>query len=159
MFNQKIFFVFSSIGVFASFVMQYGFGLIPCPLCIMQRVCITLIALTGGLAVYFPVFVQKKVYWCLQTLWLIGGLFFVSRQLWLQSLPAKAQLGCMPEFDVLIAYFPWTEVVKTLVLGGSECAVISFRFLGLSLTTWSLLYFTTIAVFFIASLRQKLHAG
>lgn len=157
LFNQKMFFIFSLFGICVSLIMQYGIGLTPCPLCIMQRTCIILIALTSGLGIYFPAFVKKKTYWCLQIFWLISGFFFVLRQLWLQARP-PTHLGCMPELDILIAYFPLTEVIKTLFLGGLECAIVSFRFLGLSLAEWSLLYFITLTLFLIFLLRQKFNA-
>ncbi|OGV27181.1 MAG: hypothetical protein A3F18_07135 [Legionellales bacterium RIFCSPHIGHO2_12_FULL_37_14] len=155
--TQKMFCLWAILGVMVSVILQYAVGLVPCPLCIMQRVCVILLALTASISLFWEGFTNKKLYWILQFFWLFGGFYFVLRQLWLQALPAS-HLSCMPSLEMLIAYFPLTKILQALFLGGAECAVVSFRFLGLSIAAWSLVYFISTAVFLALVLRQKLHA-
>ena len=102
--------------LFASFYFQYFLGLQPCPLCLMQVVISC------------------------------AGLFFSIRQLWLQSLPAGKVPACMPGLDVLIHYFPWQTVARSLFWGTGDCAQISWHMLGISMPGWSALYFLFMAL-------------
>ncbi|WP_454782778.1 disulfide bond formation protein B [Legionella sp. WA2022007384] len=130
--------------LFASFYFQYVVGLIPCPLCIMQRVCVFLLLAVMGLS--FQTLKKAHIISLLQIIISCAGLFFAIRQLWLQSLPAGEAPACMPGLDVLIRYFPWQTVVKTLFWGSGDCAEVSWRMLGISMPGWSALYFLFMAL-------------
>lgn len=125
--------------LFASFYFQYVQALMPCPLCIMQRVCVFL--LLAVMCFNFRTLRRAHtISW-----FLIGiscaGLFFSVRQLWLQSLPAGQAPACMPGLDILIRYFPWQAVLKALLWGSGDCAEVNWRMLGISMPGWSALYF------------------
>jgi protein dithiol:quinone oxidoreductase len=137
----QLLFIVSLCCLLASFYLQYGMALEPCPLCIMQRVCVMAIVLTSGAAFLFPSLIKKRSYWILQVFWVGAGVYFVSRQLWLQSLPMNQVPACMPGLHILMTYFPWTDVMKALFWGGGSCAVVKFRLFNLSLATWSGVYF------------------
>lgn len=77
----------------------------------------------------------------LQVLVAGAGLFFATRQLWIQSMPAGKVPVCMPGLDVLIKYFPWQTVAKVLFWGSGECVESSWNWLGISMPGWSALYF------------------
>ncbi|PWY54718.1 disulfide bond formation protein B [Legionella qingyii] len=126
--------------LFASFYFQYVVGLIPCPLCIMQRICVFLLLAVMGLS--FQTLKKAHIISFLQSLIACAGLFFALRQLWLQSLPAGEAPACMPGLDVLIRYFPWQTVVKTLFWGSGDCAEVSWQMLGISMPGWCALYFS-----------------
>ncbi|KTD01668.1 disulfide bond formation protein B [Fluoribacter gormanii] len=130
--------------LFASFYFQYIVGLIPCPLCLMQRVCVFLLLAIMGLSL--RTLKKAHIISLLQIIISCAGLFFALRQLWLQSLPAGEAPACMPGLDVLIRYFPWQTVVKTLFLGSGDCAEISWRMLGISMPGWCALYFSFMAL-------------
>ncbi|WP_131793843.1 disulfide bond formation protein B [Fluoribacter gormanii] len=130
--------------LFASFYFQYIVGLIPCPLCIMQRVCVFLLLAIMGLSL--RTLKKAHIISLLQVIISCAGLFFALRQLWLQSLPAGEAPACMPGLDVLIRYFPWQTVVKTLFWGSGDCAEISWRMLGISMPGWCALYFSFMAL-------------
>jgi disulfide bond formation protein DsbB len=106
----------------------------------MQRICVfILLALTG-----LTLATQKKAHAVIliQIIISCAGLFFASRQLWLQSLPLDSAPACMPGLDVLIRYFPWKSVVHALFWGTGECAADSgWSFLGINMPGWTALYF------------------
>ncbi|MGC1181625.1 disulfide bond formation protein B [Legionella sp.] len=126
--------------LFSSFYFQYIVGLTPCPLCIMQRVCVFLLLAIMGLSFCT---VQRAHYISLLQIIFAGvGLFFALRQLWLQSFPPSQVPACMPGLDILIHYFPWQTIMHTLFWGTGECAEITWSFWGISMPGWSALYFT-----------------
>lgn len=151
---QQLLFFLSLGCLLVSFYLQYGLQLIPCPLCLMQRFCAFLIMLTTFIALIRPRFSTKKSYWMLQCLWIGAGLFFVARQLWLQSLPAEQVPACMPALQVLLAYFPWSTVFKALFWGAASCAEVKFHLWGFSLAAWSGLYFLLSFVLLIIIARK-----
>lgn len=125
--------------LFASFYFQYVVGLVPCPLCVMQRVCLFLLLGIMGLSFYTQ---RKAHYICLaQVFFASAGLFFALRQLWLQSLPAGNVPACMPGLDILIRYFPLKTVMHSLFWGTGDCAEVNWSFWGISMPGWSALYF------------------
>lgn len=125
--------------LFASLYFQYVLGLRPCPLCMMQRVCVLLLLLFMGLGLRT---LKRAHFLCLlQTLISCAGLFFSLRQLWLQSLPSEKAPVCMPGLDTLIHYFPWQTVLKALFWGAGDCAEVTWRLWGISMSGWSALYF------------------
>ncbi|MGL5743338.1 MAG: disulfide bond formation protein B [Legionella sp.] len=125
--------------LFASFYFQYVVGLSPCPLCIMQRVCVFLLLAVMGLS--FQTLKKAHVICLLQIFISCAGLFFALRQLWLQSLPAGKAPACMPGMDILFRYFPWQTIVTTLLWGTGDCAEVSWWLFGISMPGWTALYF------------------
>lgn len=130
--------------LFASFYFQYVMNLLPCPLCIMQRVCVFLLLAVMGLS--FRTLKKAHIISMLQIIIACFGLFFSLRQLWLQSLPTGSVPACMPGLDVLIRYFPWKTVVNTLFWGTGDCAEVSWQMLGISMPGWTTIYFAFMAL-------------
>ncbi|CAM2821527.1 disulfide bond formation protein B [Legionella worsleiensis] len=128
----------------SSLYFQYVAGLQPCPLCLMQRICVFLLLGIMGLSLG----TMKKAHFVslLQILVACAGLFFALRQLWLQSLPAEQAPACMPGLDVLIRYFPWQTVAHALFWGSGDCAETTWSMLGISMPGWTALYFLFMAI-------------
>lgn len=125
----------------SSFYFQYIEGLEPCPLCLMQRLCTFLLVVVAFLGLTIRYLKASKFLAIMQVVIAFAGLFFASRQLWLQSLPSNQTPACMPELDVLIRYFPWRDVLHALFWGAGDCAEVSWRWLGLTMPGWTALYF------------------
>ncbi len=130
----------------AAFYFQYVKGLQPCPLCIMQRVCVFLISMFCLMGLTLSTLKRGRLITSLQMLFCIAGLFFVLRQLWLQSLPPEQTPACMPGLDILMRYFPWQDVLHALFWGAGDCAEVSWRWLHLSMPAWAGIYFIVILV-------------
>ncbi|KTD79331.1 disulfide bond formation protein B [Legionella waltersii] len=129
--------------LFSSFYFEYVQGLQPCPLCLMQRLCVFVLLGLAGLS--FATRKRAHFIILLQGLFAIAGLYFASRQLWLISLPPGKVPACMPGLDILIKYFPWQDVAKALFLGAADCAETSWSLLGISMPGWTALYFLFMA--------------
>ncbi|HRD69152.1 MAG TPA: disulfide bond formation protein B [Legionella sp.] len=136
--------IITAFVLFASFYFQYVEGMQPCPLCLMQRLCVFLLLVLLGLSLG----TMRKAHWVslIQVVIASGGLFFSLRQLWLQSLPAESAPACMPGLDVLVRYFPWQTVAHALFWGAGDCAEKSWVFLGVPMAGWSALYFLVMLV-------------
>ena len=138
------------------YVLQHFQGQEPCPLCLVQRVFFALLVLAflAG-AIHAP---RRR--WN----WLYGGLGFVfalaggataARQVWLQHLPADQVPQCGPDLQFMIQHFPLSRTLSFLVRGSGQCAEVHWRFLGLSIAEWSLLWFAGLALYAAwLSLRQ-----
>jgi disulfide bond formation protein DsbB len=130
--------------LFSSFYFQYFLGLHPCPLCLMQRLCVFLLMLLMGVSLV--TLKRAHIISLLQIIISLFGLYFSLRQLWLQSLPAGTAPACMPGLDILIHYFPWQSVVHELFWGSADCAEVTWRLWGLTMPGWSALYFLFMAL-------------
>ncbi|WP_419419332.1 disulfide bond formation protein B [Legionella sp. D16C41] len=149
-----------SLGVLlASIYFQYIEGMQPCPLCLMQRLCVLLELFFCFIAIFTSrLFIQRFIT-SLQIIIALAGLYFAGRQLWLQSLPHDQMPACLPGLDVLMRYFPWRDILHALFWGAADCAEINWQLLGLSMPAWAALYFICIlstAVFlYINAKRNK----
>ncbi len=131
----------------ASFYLQYIEALVPCPLCLMQRGMMVLIfvCVLVGFLVMKPF--QRCLVAIIQLFFAMAGAFFALRQLWLQSLPPLDTGMCLPGIEKLIYKLPWHEVLHAFVWGGkSSCGEIEWAFMGLSMPSWSLIYFSLIGI-------------
>jgi disulfide bond formation protein DsbB len=126
---------YSMLGV--ALVMEHGFALEPCPLCILQRIGI----LAGGTvaliaALHYPGIVGIRWYGGLIASAYCATCGIAWRQLWLQSLPADQVPACGPSLDYLLDVLPITEVLGIILNGDGSCAEVAFSFLGLSIPAW-----------------------
>ncbi|MDY0070487.1 MAG: disulfide bond formation protein B [Porticoccaceae bacterium] len=125
--------------------MQYGMGLAPCYLCIVQRV---FVVVTGAIALlaalHNPGAAGIRAYGLLGALAAAGGSGFSIRQLWLQSLPEDQVPACGPPADFLMDRFSVGEWLPMLLQGDGNCAKVDWSFLGLSIAGWLLLCFALI---------------
>ncbi|STX52574.1 Disulfide bond formation protein B (Disulfide oxidoreductase) [Legionella busanensis] len=131
-----------SLGVLAaSLYFQYVRGLEPCPLCLMQRLCVILEVLLCLIALFVNSLRTQRIITVLQIIIALAGLYFAGRQLWLQSLPHDQIPACLPGLDVLMRYFPWRDIFHALLWGAADCAEVNWTLLGLSMPAWVVLYF------------------
>jgi protein dithiol:quinone oxidoreductase len=138
LYTMKLGLFFSALTIFlASLYLEIQKQLIPCPLCIMQRLCILILSIVFLIAIFIKSIKALK--------WLIGfagiiacaGIYFASRQLYLQSLPDSVSPSCGPGLNYLIQYFPLKDIFYALFWGAGECAHVQWTFLGFSLPFWS----------------------
>lgn len=130
---------------------QYGLGLEPCPLCIVQRVVVTAIGvvlLAGTLhhSIAEPR-TGRRVYGLIISVLAGTGIAVAGRHVWLQSLPPERVPACGPDLSYLLQAFPWTKVLELVLKGSGECAKVDWTFLGLSIPAWTLIFFCGFALF------------
>ena len=122
---------------------QMYLGLMPCPLCVSQRVFAILTGVIALVAfVHNPAILGRRIYAGFTGLAALGGALVASRQVWLQSLPEDQIPACGPTLDwMLEAQFPMAEVLRAMFLGEGSCAEIKWQLMGLSIPGWTLVAF------------------
>src|SRR5699024_1766032 len=138
--NRRYFLVgfLASAGALAfAYYLQYGQGLEPCPLCIMQRVAmfgVARICLVGWL--HGPLGWGRRVYAALGCISALAGAAIAARHVWLMHLPASEVPACGPGLGYLMNILPWQEVMTIVLRGDASCATVEGSFLGISLPAW-----------------------
>lgn len=128
--------------------MQYGMKLIPCALCITQRIFIIAVGVVAlGAFLHHPQGFGQKIYAGLGVIFAVVGGSFSSRQLYLQSLPEDQVPACGPDIAYMFENFPLQEAFSLLLRGDGNCAEVSWTFLGISIPGWTLVAFAGLAIF------------
>ena len=128
------------------FYFEYVKGLQPCPLCLMQRLSTFLFGTFCLMGLCLSTLHRARTVAVFQMVLTAFGLFFAGRQMWLQSLPAEQTATCMPSLDMLFHYFSKDQVFKALFWGTGDCGEVGGRWFGLSLPSWSALYFLVMLI-------------
>ena len=135
---------------------EYVWGLIPCPLCIFQRIGFLVMAvffLAGAL--HAPSRGARWVYAGGVLLGAAWGVAVAGRHLWIQSLPADQVPSCGPPLDYMFDAFPFAQVLRLVFTGSGECAKVE-PVLGLPMPAWTLLWFVLLAVLaLVATVRRR----
>ena len=125
--------------------LQHVVGLEPCPMCIVQRYALVLVAVVAGITA-----VAKS-----RGLLIAGsgllvllsgfGAFVAARQSFLQWYPPEIA-SCGRDFYGMIETFPLKRAIPMIFKGSGDCTKIDWTFLGLSIANWSFLCFVAIAL-------------
>jgi protein dithiol:quinone oxidoreductase len=131
---------------FTAFLETYK-GLIPCPLCILQRVSL----MTLGVLFFLGAILRVKnpLQYVVSVLSLIVagcGWTLAARQVWLQYSPTAVAGDCSVGLNYMIQTFPFTEVLKKVFQSNVDCAKVDWDLLGLSLACWSLIFFSILVL-------------
>ena len=135
--------------------LQHVVGLEPCPMCIVQRYVLVLVALVAGIASAMR---QRGAHvgGALLILLFSGfGAFVAARQSWLQWNPPEV-VSCGRDFYGMIETFPLKRAIPMIFRGGGDCTKIDWTFLGLSIANWSFLVFCGFALIAIVLLARRL---
>ena len=125
--------------------LQHVVGLEPCPMCIVQRYALVLVALIAGVTAIFR---QRGAWLAGSGLMLVMsgfGAFVAARQSWLQWYPPETA-SCGRDFYGMIETFPLKRAIPLIFKGSGDCTKIDWTFLGLSIANWSFLVFCLFAV-------------
>ena len=125
--------------------LQHVVGLVPCPMCIVQRYVMVLMGLVALLGVILP---SRNV--CLPVggglvLLAGGGAYVAARQSWLQWYPPEFAT-CGRDFYGMIETFPLQRAIPMIFKGSGDCTKVDWAFLGGSIANWSFLCFCAIAL-------------
>ena len=134
---------------FALYLQYYDYQ-DPCPLCIVQRIAfMALAAIFLVAALHGPGRTGAIVYGGM--LFLVAGIgaAIATRHVWLQNLPKDRIPECGPGLEYMLKKLPLTQVLEKLLTGSGECAEVGWKFLGLSIAGWSLVWFVLFAIFAI----------
>ena len=134
--------------------LQHVLGLEPCPMCVVQRYALALIAIVSGITAA----TNKK------GLLLTGsglvvllagfGAFVAARQSWLQWYPPEVS-SCGRDFYGMIETFPLRRVIPMLFKGSGDCSKLDWTFLGGSIANWSFLCFVGIGLIALTLMARQ----
>lgn len=126
----------------AALFFQYQMGLAPCPLCIVQRwfvIAVGVVLLAGAL--HDPRGWGVRVYGLGAMAFAGLGAAVAGRQVWIQHLPPEQLGSCGADLDYMLQNFPLVKTVTQLWAGTSDCATVTWSFLGLSMAGWMVVFF------------------
>ncbi|WP_146908998.1 disulfide bond formation protein B [Arenimonas daejeonensis] len=123
---------------------QFGMLMLPCPLCILQRVAFAamgLVFLVGGL--HSPNGrAGRGIYGVLAFLPAAAGAGVAGYHVWLQTLPpSEVPLCSSMGLDYMIESMGLMGALAKVFEGSGECAKVDWTFLGLSMPAWTLVWF------------------
>ncbi|MCC5887010.1 MAG: disulfide bond formation protein B [Gammaproteobacteria bacterium] len=127
----------------AAFFLEHQMGLVPCPLCMMQRIWVGIVGIAALIAAVWGG--GYRVAAAGVTVAALIGSGFSLRQLWLQSLPADQVPACGPDLYYMVEVFPLSEVLLAMTVGTGDCAEVHPVF-GLSIPAWVLMAFVAFIV-------------
>jgi disulfide bond formation protein DsbB len=135
--------------------LQHVVGLVPCPMCIVQRYVMVLMALVAVLGAGLP---GRKTA-LIAGSWLVllgaGGAYVAARQTWLQWYPPEV-VSCGRDFYGMIETFPLQRAIPMIFKGGGDCTKVDWTFLGGSIANWSFVAFLGLGLLALATVVRML---
>ncbi len=127
---------------------QIQMGLVPCPLCIYQRIAFAALGVGFLLgALHGPASRGGRTAYGVLTLVLAGiGAGVAGRHVYVQLLPKDLGSSCGPPLSFLSETMGPFEVFRTVLTGTADCGNIDWTFLGLSMPMWSLVWFVVLGL-------------
>ena len=137
--------------------LQHVVGLEPCPMCIVQRYALVLVAIVAALSALSAR--RNLLITGASVLVLLSGFgaFVAARQSFLQWYPPEI-VSCGRDFYGMIETFPLRRAIPMIFKGSGDCTAIDWTFLGGSIANWSFVSFVLIgamALMLIARLLRQ----
>jgi disulfide bond formation protein DsbB len=126
---------------------QFAMRVEPCPMCIFQRIAfivLGIVFIVGGL--HDPGRTGRRVYAILALVAAAIGAGIAIRHLWVQHLPPDPLASCAPGWNYMVQNFPIGKVLKLAFTGSADCAVVNWRFLGLTMPAWTLAWYIVLGI-------------
>lgn len=136
--------------------LEHVVGLEPCPMCIVQRICVIgfgLVCLVAAL--HGPGRLGRRVYALLAMLLVLIGGVTAGRQIYLQSVPADQLEACLPSLEFMMQALPMQDIVRLVFQGSADCAEVNWTLFGMSIPEWSLLAFIGMLCFCLLQLFRR----
>ena len=134
--------------------LQHVVGLEPCPMCIVQRYALVLVAVFAGLAAAAGRIGPRKTWAGLALLFTVGGAYTAARQSWLQWYPPEVS-SCGRDLFGMIETFPLQRAIPMIFRGGGDCTVVDWTFLKLSIANWSFVCFVVLGLMTLVLMLRK----
>lgn len=128
---------------------QHGMFMMPCPLCILQRVAFAAMGvffLAGAVVGPRPAWLRKLVS-VLVAASSATGAGIAIWHLRMQHLPASEVPSCSGmDLGYMLDAFPLQKVIEKVFTGSGECAVVDWTFLGVSMPGWTLIWYVGLSL-------------
>ncbi len=126
---------------------QFHDGLEPCVLCIFQRIAMIILGIIFLIALlHHPKIVGARIYGILLLLVACAGSAVSIRHIYVQHLPDYLTPPCGPGLNYMFKTLPFNKFIVKAFTGTADCSVVTWRFLGLSMPEWVLIWFVILGV-------------
>ncbi|MBC7376864.1 MAG: disulfide bond formation protein B [Burkholderiaceae bacterium] len=135
--------------------LQHVVGLEPCPMCIVQRYALVLVAILAAIGAATGR-VRGLLFTSVVLAVILAGLgaFTAARQSWLQWYPPESA-SCGRDIYGMIETFPLQRAIPMIFRGSGDCSKVDWTFLGGSIANWSFVWFVGVIVVMLAlAVRQ-----
>jgi len=132
--------------------LQHVVGLIPCPMCIVQRYALIAVVVLALLAWRLSGRALAAA-GLLMVLSAGFGAFTAARQSWLQWYPPEV-VNCGRDFYGMVENFPLNRAIPMIFKGSGDCSKIDWVFLGGSIANWSFVCFVVFGLVGLAIALQ-----
>jgi len=127
---------------------QQYLGLLPCPMCVVQRIVFIALGVAFLVAtLHNPQRGVRRFYGGVLTLIAAAGAGVSAWHVYLQNLPADQVPECGPGLDYMMEVMPLSKVLSEVFTGSGECSEILWSFLGLSIPAWTFVAFAGLALY------------
>lgn len=146
----------SCIGLLAyAQYLQYVEGLLPCPLCVAQRLAYWLLGLVALLAfLHNPKATGRRFYGFLMSIFAFAGTIITARHAWLIRYPESLECGISLE-EAFLNALPIAEWWPGMFEANGDCTSINWKFLSLTIPDWSLIAFVVVGILALYTLLSK----
>lgn len=134
--------------------LQHVVGLEPCPMCIVQRYALLLVAVFTGLAAMFRSRGLQVTGGVLALVSAVGGAYTAAAQSWLQWYPPEV-VSCGRDLYGMIETFPLKRALPMIFRGGGDCSKVDWSLFGLTLANWAFVAFFVLAVLLLVLIFRK----
>ena len=125
--------------------LQHVVGLEPCPMCVVQRYALILVAVVAGASAFAHCKGWLVAGAGMMVLLSSLGAFVAARQSFLQWYPPQ-EAACGRDLYGMIETFPLKRAIPMIFKGSGDCSKIDWTFLGGSIANWSYIAFVGIAL-------------
>lgn len=141
-----------------AFYLQLVKNLLPCPLCVVQRIAYWLVALTALVAFFHtPGRTGRHIYGGAMALFAAFGAAVALRQSWLVRYPESFECGISPE-EAFLNALPLARWWPDMFEANGDCADVNWTFASLTLPDWSALFFivfTVVGLYMMVTARTR----
>jgi len=142
--------------LFAIYYLEGVLLLEPCPLCMVDRAILVLIASICLIAfIHNATGVMRWLYTSLATILSSIGIAVAARHIWLQGLPPDQVPECGPDLTYMLEVFPLGDVIKRILTGSGQCAEVTWTFLGMTIAQQTLILFILILIMVVFAHFQR----
>ena len=134
--------------------LQHVVGLEPCPMCIVQRYALVLVAVLAGLVSASGKKGLQIAGVLLLLVVAVLGALVAARQSFLQWYPPEVAT-CGRDLYGMIETFPLKRAIPMIFKGGGDCTVVDWTFLGGSIANWSFVCFVVIGLLMLTLLVRQ----
>jgi len=121
-------------------------NLLPCPLCVAQRLSYWVIGLTAIVAVaHNPRTLGRRLYSGVMMIAALVGGVIATRHSWLIRYPESFECGISPE-ERLLNSLPIARWWPTMFEANGDCSESSWEFMSLTIPDWSAILFILMAI-------------